>query len=665
VNAAAGLVQLGFPLIGVRTGPVVRLLPADKDPYDGVTQSRNLREIATAYDPVFRAKNDVYQVNVDFDVAPGIMFTSQTSYSKDRYYSTQDYNRFNSGSVFNSSLGLVDIRRRPLPTDGLSPNGVFSDPQLGPSTGIIGIDMVRSSSEQWYQEIRLQSNSSSPFNFNFGVNYLKFKIDEDYFVFNNMFTAISQGVFGGGNFGGELINCENTSNQTDCFYVDLNPLNSIDGDGHNYFRSRNIAKTESYAAFGELYWQASETLKVTAGMRYTDDRKTATPVKSQLLLATGTFGGGYINKGYRISPDIIQKWGRLTGRFVVDWKPNLSFSDDSLFYASYARGYKGGGANPPGIDADPDRLQFIAQAETFRPESVNAFEIGAKNVFSGGKLILNVNAFYYDYTDYQVSQIVDRLALNENFDAEVWGAELELAYRPTSRFRVNANLGYLGSKISKGMKSIDVMNRTQGNEDWVLIKPWIQLASNCIAPRSIVDKIVSNPVFNNIDALTYLSPLCGGSYVGDYKSGNLLSNIFGVTYDPAVDGPNQGRGFSADLGGNELPNSPHWTLNLGAQYTIPINDWDVVLRGDYYKQGKSWARVYNTSIDRLKSWDNTNISITLERPESGISMQVYVKNLFNNTPITDSFINSDDSGLTTNVFTLDPRIIGFSMMKNF
>lgn len=89
------------------------------------------------------------------------------------------------------------------------------------------------------------------------------------------------------------------------------------------------------------------------------------------------------------------------------------------------------------------------------------------------------------------------------------------------------------------------------------------------------------------------------------------------------------------------------------------------MRGDYYKQGKSWARVYNTSIDRLKSWDNTNISITLERPESGISMQVYVKNLFNNTPITDSFINSDDSGLTTNVFTLDPRIIGFSMMKNF
>ena len=48
-----------------------------------------------------------------------------------------------------------------------------------------------------------------------------------------------------------------------------------------------------------------------------------------------------------------------------------------------------------------------------------------------------------------------------------------------------------------------------------------------------------------------------------------------------------------------------------------------------------------------------------------LTVQLYVKNLFNSTPITDAFINSDDSGLTTNVFTLDPRIIGFSIAKRF
>jgi outer membrane receptor protein involved in Fe transport len=336
-----------------------------------------------------------------------------------------------------------------------------------------------------------------------------------------------------------------------------------------------------------------------------------------------------------------------------------------MLYASYSRGYKGGGANPPGIDANPATLQFFPEPATYRPESVNAFEVGMKNTLAGGTLTLNGDGFFYNYKDYQVSQIVDRQALNENFDADIWGAELELAWRPTPRFRANANLGYLNTRIANGQKSIDVMNRTQGNPDWTVVKPVPQLASNCVAPTADVEAIVNSPFFSDISSLYYLGSLCGGSYFGSYAPGSLNSLLTGVTYDPAVDGPNQGRGFYADLGGNELPNAPHWTLDLGAQYTLPIGNWGLTLRGDYYRQGKSWARVYNTAIDRLKSWDNTNLSLTLDNATEGVVFQFYVKNVFNKTPITDAFINSDDSGLTTNVFTLDPRIIGFSMMKNF
>lgn len=57
--------------------------------------------------------------------------------------------------------------------------------------------------------------------------------------------------------------------------------------------------------------------------------------------------------------------------------------------------------------------------------------------------------------------------------------------------------------------------------------------------------------------------------------------------------------------------------------------------------------------------------MTLTRPESELAFQLYVKNLFDDAPITDFFTNSDDTGLTTNVFTLDPRIIGFSVTKSF
>src|SRR5690606_696384 len=110
----------------------------------------------------------------------------------------------------------------------------------------------------------------------------------------------------------------------------------------------------------EAYWDVADTVRVTAGLRYTDDRKTTTPYPSQLLLGAspdgtpGLSSGGYVNRGYPALPDVKQSWDAVTGRFVVDWKPNVAFSDDTLVYASYSRGYKGGGTNPPRVDINPE-----------------------------------------------------------------------------------------------------------------------------------------------------------------------------------------------------------------------------------------------------------------------------------------------------------------------
>lgn len=59
----------------------VTLIPLGFDPYEGVVQSRNLREIATNYDPVFRAQNDLVQVNLEFDLADALTLYSQTAYA--------------------------------------------------------------------------------------------------------------------------------------------------------------------------------------------------------------------------------------------------------------------------------------------------------------------------------------------------------------------------------------------------------------------------------------------------------------------------------------------------------------------------------------------------------------------------------------------------------
>ena len=677
--------------------PVPVLRPGD--PYATAEQSRSLREISTSYDPVFRAKNDVVQLNMEVEPSDGLKFVSQTAYSRDRYYSSQDYNRFVTEPLFNDSTQpLTNLFGVPIDSTlypGATPNGIFCDPNIGCSDRMLSVDISRSRNRQWSQEFRLQSDFDGPLNFNIGANYLDFKSQDDYYVFNNLFTLIAQYFYADSH---PVTNaptprdCPLGYEARECVYVDPNPIGSLDNQGHNYFLSQNGVRIKSKALFGELYWNPTDEIKLTAGLRYTQDRKTSTQVPSQLMLAGGTEGpfpgqntGGRVNSGYPALDDIRQKWNKFTGRLVLDWKPDVSITDDTLIYASASRGYKGGGTNPPRVDINPAIVQYQPLETTFRPEYLNAFEIGTKNSFDGGRFTLNATAFFYDYKDYQISQIVDRIAYNENFDATSWGLELEAAWRPSRAFRVDANLGYLRTRLKNGSESIDVMNRTQDNEDWVLLRPWLQAPSNCIAPRVLVEKVLAgNAIFHEL-ALPAFCP--GSNRIGDYNpaiSGGIPYDVlFGFTYNPLApynpdtvglniaDGgsgaPNGGRGFAADLSGNELPNSPRLTVNVGAQYTFFLEggDWELTFRGDYYRQSKSYTRVYNTTYDRLRAWDNANLAVTLTRPESGFAMQLYVKNLFNKTPITDVFTNSDDTGLSANIFTLDPRIIGFSVSKKF
>jgi iron complex outermembrane receptor protein len=674
------------------------LLPGD--PFAGVTQSRNLREISTSYDPRFRAENDVVQLNLEIEPAPGLQFASQTAYAKDFFFSTQDYNRFVSNPIFSDSTQpLVDVLGRrfdPAVTPGPSPGGIFCDPQLGCSDRMVSADLSRSRNTQWAQEFRLNSKFDGPINFNIGALYLDFRSQDDYYVFNNLFTYIAQWFYDA--TGTPRIPntppCTLGFEGRECVYVDPNPIESLNNQGHNYFLSQNGVKIRSFGVFGELYWNIASDLKLTLGGRYTDDRKISDQVPSQLLLAGGIdnpFGpefvgdltGGRVNSGYPALPDIDQQWGEFTGRAVLDWQPSLTFTDDTLIYASVARGYKGGGANPPRVDFNPRIVQYQFLPQTFRPEFVNAFELGTKNVFDGGRLTLNANAFFYSYNDYQISQIVDRIAFNENFDATSMGLEFEADWRPSRAFRLNANLGYLKTRLANGSQSIDVMDRTQGDPDWVVLRPWLQVPSNCIAPRTFVERVLARP---NALALRALCP--GSTRIGTFDPNvptrvNRFWQTYGFTYDPFAPynpdtvglnidqggsgAPNGGRGFFADLGGNELPNAPRWTFNIGAQYTFFIDegDWELTFRGDYYRQSSSYARIYNTTFDRLRGWNNVNLAVTLARPASDLVYELYVKNLFNNAPITDFFLNSDDTGLTANVFTLDPKIIGFNVTMSF
>ena len=99
---------------------------------------------------------------------------------------------------------------------------------------------------------------------------------------------------------------------------------------------------------------------------------------------------------------------------------------------------------------------------------------------------------------------------------------------------------------------------------------------------------------------------------------------------------------------------------------MPItSDWAATLHGDFYWQSSSWARVINSDpYDKLHGYKNVNLALILTN-QNGWQAVGYLKNVFNTTAITGTFLNSDDSGLTTNIFLTDPRLFGVRITKNW
>jgi len=618
------------------------------NPYRDMAQNPNLRVIQSEIEPHYRAKNDTVMFNADYTVTPNLTFTSQTGFSSDFLYSTQDYNRFvsNPGIFTPNRLGFGGYQV----TDA---NGVFCDPQLGCSDRLIAMDLNDARSWQLSQEFRLASKFEGPFNFSIGANYLHYETYENYYVFINTMSVFAAG--GSLNAQGKPAACLNwlggTTTTVDptnpigltynCVYMDPNPIGKLDNQGHNYYLNQNPYVLNSYAGFGEAYYNITQNLKITTGLRFTEDRKHFTLIPSELAV------GGY---SYYVAGAVDQVWDQFTGRAAVNWAPKLSFTDQTLIYGSYAHGYKAGGANPPGALLPDKGLTNPIHPLTFKPEFIDAFELGTKNSLMDGAVTLNASGFYYNYQNYQISEIVDRTAINQNFNAHVKGAELEAAWEPTPGLRFNLSGGWQDSALAKGSKAVDLMDRTAGNSDWIVIKPWPTQASNCIFPVWVVAARGGN---------MSMSPT--GACAAAYTNGSSL----GTSFDPKT-APNGGAGFDKDLSGNELPNAPPYTVSFGAQYSMPITaDWAVTLRGDYYWQDYSWVRVFNDNpYDRLRGYTNVNFSLILTN-QNGWQVMGYLKNAFNTTAITGAFLNSDDSLLTTNVFLTDPRLFGLRLTKNW
>ena len=572
------------------------------DYFAGQTLSTNLNNTESVRDPQYRAKDDIFIFNVGLDFAPGLKATAITSYQSDHLRSSREFQ----GAVPN-----VTFADTPL-----TPGGYYTDPLLGRLNTLGTDETLTNDSRQITQEVRIDSSFHGRFNFSVGGIFIDYKNTQNVYTETNLFTYAADYF---NHFAFNQPACAVTS--PSCIYIEPSPSYQ-GGLGHNYFLSSSPYRLQSYAAFGEAYFNITDRLKVTLGGRYTSDDKQQIILPVELL----TLGSGL---PVGAVPLVKINNSEPTGRLAIDWRPDVGFTDDTLLYGVVSHGYKAGGLNPP--------ASFTLRPP-FAPEKVNAIEIGTKNTLLNRALTVNLTYFHYDYKDYQVAEIRDRTQQIQNIDAQVDGAEFESALIPVRDARLNLSVGYLKTRITSGA-FVDPTNFTGGDPTLTLVRG--PNASTCAVNTSaLAAYLATNPTPS-----AFVTSVCPGKVAG------LVPNIVGVT---------------SDLTGHQLPNAPHWTVSAGAEYTVRFgNDWRATLRGDYSWQASSFARTYNRTSDYLRPYDNVNATLTIANAPAGWQAQAFVKNLFDRQSITNTFVTDQIVGLVRVAFVTEPRIFGLTLTKHF
>ncbi len=656
----------------------------DGHSYDTSINPSDVRKVAIDYEPTWQSEQFTAQAELQQDFG-NITATINGGYSRSEYSSTLDYNLTTTRSILDNP-GLVALRAageggNPI-ANAILNSGVFNGNQICSSqfdplhagylagrTSLCGDntnenDYSGGHNEQWSVEARIASDFDGPFNFLLGGLYLKATSrDVDYGVMASGFDYMSAflGV-------------------ATAYDLELPSLNF--GLAPPFFHSDNDRfELKTYGIFGEAYFDITDNLKLTGGLRYSNDKKyiRARQPFLSVLVPFGTtdvnpiladFDGDSSTPGQQTFAEQSGTFDAITGRVVLDWKPDLSFTQDTLVYASYTRGNKPGGFNPP---YDPNLFPPIPL--TFKSETVDAFEIGTKNTFLGGELQLNATAFYYKYKDFQVSRIINRTSFNDNTDATIYGVELEAIVRPARNFTVNASMSYLNTEISD-FSTVDTRNPSNGRSDVVIIKD-LESAANCVV-APIVEGSVS--IDDTLTLVNGFNALGGGGLIRDAVQvpgtnsfgafslcGALGSYIQAAAPDTYLFDAGAGGGFflpggvERNLKGNELANSPNWKFSVGAQYDADLGGgWSISPRVDVHFTGSSWGSNFNTIRDKIAAYEIVNAQVTLTAPEERFFARAYVSNLFNSQAITGKYITDPSSGLFTNIYTLDPRTYGIS-----
>ncbi|MCW6528621.1 TonB-dependent receptor [Sphingomonas sp. MMSM20] len=327
--------------------------------------------------------------------------------------------------------------------------------------------------------------------------------------------------------------------------------------------------TRSVAAFGQLTYSLTDTFRLTGGLRYTSDNKQQVTEAHTLPFV------GFVPNVFPLVPIIadIVSYPRSNVDFNrATWKAGVEYDagPHSLLYASVSTGFKSG-------------ILYAATGDNYsRPELITAYTIGSKNRFLENKLQLNIEAFYWDYKDQQISHLAPAqvaatpagpiygpIYVTENAGAAtIYGAEAELLFQPTHDDLFSANLQYLHSKY-------DTLN-------------YQFYSVTGVAP------VVGCPA--TVTALTGATP---------------AAKIYNV-----------------NCSGRPLVNAPRWALNAAYEHTFDMGKSGKIRVGaDTRVESSRYLSIDFVEVGRQKGYMMSNAHISYETASGAFSLTGFVSNI--------------------------------------
>ncbi|MEM6584473.1 MAG: TonB-dependent receptor [Pseudomonadota bacterium] len=328
--------------------------------------------------------------------------------------------------------------------------------------------------------------------------------------------------------------------------------------------------TETYSVFGDFTYDLTDTISLSLGGRYTNDKRSSRVLRTSFI---GGFSDLFIPNSpaipFAVTSDFegSETFEDFNPRASISWQP----TPDHNLYFTYSQGFKGGGFDPrgqttsaPDLDGDGDIDDAdIFEFMRFQPETVDSFELGYKASLLNNRLNIRIAAFLGQYQDVQIPGSVgfdaDGDGINESFegitsnaaDADVNGFEIEGNalvgedfLGEGSRFSVNWSLGVLDAQFNEFIdaRGVDVADQrvfqntpditghmgfnlgvpaADGMVDFIGLVSFRSDASQFESPNPFLDQ----DAFELVDfSIVYTSD------DGRYQIGGHVKNLFDVEY---------------------------------------------------------------------------------------------------------------------------------------